>query len=331
MCAWMRFALLVWMNVAVQGINLARYPPIPARRLIQRLTATYRAGIQRHIQEHGLNVSQPIVVTAFDDFYNEIAEKWAAHNQELGVNQYLMVALGDGSVQLAREKGFPAFTGSGELINVGESILKKKIVEKPTWQIPEMLSAAKFLLPALLMQAGFKRVIFSEMDVFFFENPADAIAATKQHAYCLSMAGGNHQLNIGFMEFRPDEKGQIADMLLNFTDQMMEKDTQTLRTLALDQLTFTKYVLDYPFFNRTILDKWNGFAARGSKMNNIGRNIQRTKVVHFSFATPQCKKDRLNFLYDHPELTFNKTVRLKAKDLPGEHPDGVAWWHHIEC
>jgi len=290
-----------------QGLGVSRNLRDPAA-----IEATFKSGVQECIHKYGFDINQPIAVTAFDDWYKETAEKWVARNKELRVNQYLTIAMDQTSAELARYNGFPALNAHGECVGMNSSKLKSS--DMISWELPDMFSSAKFLVPGLLMQEGFKRVLFSEMDVFFIENPFDA-TGTVQEGHLLAMrnekAPNPTLANIGFMEFHPDEKGKLTAMILNFAHKMVEDEEYHTEGLGKDQIAFNEYIKDFSFFRMTLLDP-PYFAVKGGERTNF------TKVVHFAFALPECKMERLKQLYDNP--------KSPVADQPGIHtPDLEAW------
>lgn len=302
------FVGLIWL---AQGLRVSRHHFDPAA-----LEARFESGVKKCIQQNGFDINKPIVVTAFDDWYQTTAKKWVARNRELGVNQYLMIAMEHRSAELARHNGFPALNANGECLESEENAVSS---DMGRWVLPDSLSFVKFLVPALLMQEGYKRVVFSEMDVFFFENPFDA-TGNIQKGHALAMrnpwpTSASTDVNIGFVEFHPDEQGQLIAMILRFA-RKMAWSADEMSKVGGDQVWFNSYVKkkEFSFFHLTLLDP-PYFAVKGGLRTNV------TKVVHFAFATPKCKMERLNQLYDNP----NSPVA----DQPGTPKKGEPVW--MEC
>jgi len=267
----------------------------------ERVYAKFEVGIHQCMHAYDLKKEQPILITGVDSFYNNITEKWASRNKELGVRQYLVIALDSKVEEMAARLGFPAIAADGECVlpqTVGASL------RRPPRKLPSLLSATKFLLPGMLLGSGFERVVFSEMDVFFAVNPFDATKMYDGHFLAMECpVGDRNRVNIGFMEFRAYKvdnfrSRQVARALVDFS-MFMLKTKDKMEQVTVDQAIWNIFMKTQGhLFDATLLNKESPelFAI------NPQNHTDKTKLFHFANCNPQCKVDNLEKLYAHHSL-----------------------------
>lgn len=294
---------LLAMAGLVAGIRIHKQPSAAAS---QELKAQYRSAVHKYIETYKPDKNEPIVVTAFDHYYNNFTNKWIARNNELGMRQMLLLPL-DHEATVNVQPGTPViadgiFVSSSQGMHLKEMSLAEKALRK---NLPKNLAVLKFLVPGLLLEEGFQRVFFSELDVFFFKNPADATKTQEGHFFAMdALIKGCRCTNIGFMEFRADSENNLAQPLFDFTEQLMQLSEAELSKVSLDQSKFNN------FWPKSSL-KWEEldrkyFAVSGS------RRSDETKVVHMAGASPACKVERLQQLYDNPKSSWKEQTGKKG-------------------
>jgi hypothetical protein len=262
----------------------------------ERVYARFESGINQCMHAYGLKKEQPILITGVDSFYNNITEKWASRNTELGVTQYLVIALDSKVEEMAARLGFPAIAADGECV-LPQTM--KASLRRPPRKLPSLLSATKFLLPGMLLGYGFERVVFSEMDVFFAVNPFEATKMYDGHFLAMECPVGTvrNRVNIGFMEFRaykPDQfrSRQVAAALVDFSMLMLKKKDD-MEKVTVDQAIWNIFMQTKGnLFDTTLLNKESPelFAI------NPQNHTRKTKIFHFANFNPQCKIDNLEKL-----------------------------------
>jgi hypothetical protein len=250
--------------------------------------------------------------------YNDITKKWAARNKDMGVDQYLLVALDDKVAEMAALLGYPALAPDGKCIPplaatgarrslaaTGAGRSSPEPGQDPG-HLPGLLSASKFIVPALLLGEGFQRVVFSEMDVFFRVNPFEATDMYEGHFLAMASPQDPDIVNIGFMEFRapgaPNEiSSEFVEKLSTLSVTIIERK-DVMKVIGADQEVFNKFIRYYKesagsLFYPTLLN------SRSPELFTVfpQADTEITKIAHLTncVPNPECKIDKLNALYAH--------------------------------
>jgi len=261
----------------------------------------FQAGVQECIRKHKFRTDWPIVVTSVDSKYNDITKKWAERNEDMGVSQYFLIALDSGVAEMAALLGYPALSPDGKCVSGHPS---HRMPAPEPGPLPGLLSATKFIVPALLIGEGFQRVVFSEMDVFFRVNPFKATDLYEGRFLAMASPSDPDIVNIGFMEFRAPEgqnemRNEFLGKLTSLSITIMERK-DTMRVIGADQDVFNKFIRYYKMyagtlFYPTLLNTRSPefFAVHPEADTEI------TKIAHFTncVPNPECKIDKLNKLY----------------------------------
>jgi hypothetical protein len=172
---------------------------------------------------------------------------------------------------------------------------------------------SKMMVSALLLEANFSRVVFSEMDVFLWQNPLpimDGVEAPGAWngsfvssrplgaSYVAMMNDEDNRTNgtnIGFVQFQGSAAASLLHAVLR---RYARAGPQKLRKLTYDQT----------YFNWEVHDELAGGASglsvsllptgtMGAFANRITDVTAQTAVVHLVWCSKACKRYFLDRLY----------------------------------
>lgn len=272
-------------------------------------SADFRTNFQGFLATQPLRKFQDVYVTMGDGAYARYLPLWSNRLVQLGLPQQVVVCLDEEAQSVSENHNLAAIDRHGNVVRKKhgrENHVRKKHGKQTRvgfLRLPIGVSTLKFLVPKLLLEQGFHRVVFMEGDVYFFGNPT-AHYPSSSVSYA-SMDNGRRTTlgttNIGFMVFSGKGMLKVIDDFLGLWDRQFAK----VIVVAQDQNVFQGVLRKYPqgkeqvFFNNSL------FALGPNQVK------AETLVVHFAYATASCKRFLLDALYDHkptPEA-FVETVK----------------------
>lgn len=148
----------------------------PKASMAKSMVPTFRQGISRIAQEWNFNKHSAVLVTACDFHYKDLLVPWSQRLQRLGLRQQVIVTLDNAAAQIARSHGLPALNRHGKMVSpeLAPPVGLVELAAVPL-ELAELFATVNLLVPMLLLEMNFDRVIFSEMDVFLFQNPVPYI------------------------------------------------------------------------------------------------------------------------------------------------------------
>jgi hypothetical protein len=114
------------------------------------------------------NRSLPIFVTMSDSEFLPHLRPWSARLRSLGLGQQVILSLDSEVDAEAARYDLPAIDSEGTALSMLATMARKPEIRK----ISSTFSFLKFAAPQALLAIGFEEVVFTEMDVFFFQNPS---------------------------------------------------------------------------------------------------------------------------------------------------------------
>lgn len=285
----------------------------------------FATGLQLLLTHQRFNHSEPLVVTALDGAYAKYLTPWSQRLRNLGLQQQIIIALDNAAEEVAVSGGLPALDVDGHLVTSSlkqrdafKSVIETKSV-RTEWKMPKDLATLKFMVPYLLLERDFDMVIFSEADVFMFDNPLTAFRPLAKSTDFAIMP--NHpregQSNIGFMMF----KGMSSvPMLREFCQAWFEKERGDLVRVA-DQLAFNAILHQAAGVHKFDLPAPQ-FVQRPPDVTSA------TIVAHLAWANPRCKQFFLEQLYNG-SLPDASALQKSYSALPSAIRHGAEGYHCV--
>eukprot|EP00931_Biecheleriopsis_adriatica_P120474 TRINITY_DN95600_c0_g1_i1.p1 TRINITY_DN95600_c0_g1~~TRINITY_DN95600_c0_g1_i1.p1 ORF type:complete len:340 (+),score=29.48 TRINITY_DN95600_c0_g1_i1:53-1072(+) len=236
-----------------------------------------------------------VVVTMADNGYIEFVQRWASRMKMLGWGHQVLIALEDTVVQIAQAhvscvlnyKGIMSFLESGLPLHVG---------------------LAKFDIMGILAEQNIEMALFSEMDVFWIQDPAPMLMAGPP-LVALEDHPGQGDVNIGVLRVKPD--AEIVHFLKGIAhtwNEIESRDSLAGTIVARDQNFFNAQLHERlgnrgPMWNvldSTIFGVTNPPPAPGHGYDHL--RVGQTICVHFIWHGFHEKKTLLDKMYSNVSL-----------------------------
>lgn len=265
----------------------------------------FRKGLEWLAVNGGFQTAVPILVSLGDGVYSEAVVPWSKRAKHVGLHQQVIVACDDAMVSAVQKNGIFALRLDGTPVATSSAtVLTSNWQENMT--IPVDTTVIKFLVPALLLEAGFEKVVFADMDVYFWRSPfgIKATAETwldeipslpREEANLVAMRNGgridlNPVINIGFMIF---QNRSIVPFLREFLQLWSRDEHKTQRVH--DQDVFSNLVHQREremrhAVDKTILNDVKISLLPADYFADMAQAVQpKTAVWHVTWMDDDCK------------------------------------------